>query len=193
MKTFGYGRVSTSAQTNENQRQALENHGYKIDYWYEDTISGKTSARSRTKFNEMLSKMRDHESERLVVLRIDRLGRDASDILQTVEHLKERGIQVVVHQLGGVDLTSPAGKMMLTVLAGLAEMERELLVERIHDGLARARDANKKMGRPSKLSETQRADIKEKLSAGESVSQLARSYKISRATIHSIKNELALH
>jgi putative DNA-invertase from lambdoid prophage Rac len=191
VKTFGYGRVSTSSQTSDNQRQALDGLGYKIDYWYEDTISGKTPARSRPKFNEMLGKMRDHENEKLVVLRIDRLGRDAADILQTVDHLRERGIQVIVHQLGGVDLTSPAGKMMLTVLAGLAEMERELLIERIHDGLARAKDANKKMGRPSKLSDIEREEIKQKLGAGESVSQLARNYKISRASIHSIKNLLA--
>lgn len=188
MKTFGYGRVSTSSQTSDNQRQALDGLGYKIDYWYEDTISGKTPARSRPKFNEMLTKMRDHEGEKLVVLRIDRLGRDAADILQTVDHLRDRGIQVIVHQLGGVDLTSPAGKMMLTVLAGLAEMERELLIERIHDGLARAKDANKKMGRPSKLSDAEREDIKQKLNAGETVSLLARNYKVSRASIHSIKN-----
>lgn len=148
MKTFGYGRVSTNTQKAENQRQALENLGYKLDYWFEDTASGKTPANKREQFQAMLGKLR--EGEQLVVLRIDRLGRDAIDILQTVSQLKALGIKVIVHQLGGIDLTSPTGNFMLTMLAGLAEMERELLIERIHDGLDRAKSENKKMGRPAK-------------------------------------------
>ncbi|MCV5533836.1 recombinase family protein, partial [Escherichia coli] len=78
-------------------------------------------------FSEMLSKIRDGET--LVVAKLDRLGRDAIDVLQTVRALAERNIKVIVHQLGTTDLTSAAGKLLLSMLAAVAEMERDLLIE----------------------------------------------------------------
>jgi DNA invertase Pin-like site-specific DNA recombinase len=92
----------------------------------------------------------------------------------------------VVLQLGGVDLTSPAGKMMLTMLGAVAEMERDLLVERTHSGLERAKAQGKVLGRPSKTSDEQRQAIKAAHGAGASVSVLAREYGISRASILNI-------
>ncbi|WP_230677083.1 recombinase family protein [Ralstonia solanacearum] len=129
MAIFGYGRVSTREQTTENQRLEIENAGYKIDYWFTDEgISGKTHASQRPQFVAMLDKIRDGET--LVVSRLDRLGRDAEDVLRTVRTLAERKIEVVVLQLGKLDLGSSAGKLMLTMLAAVASMERDLLVER---------------------------------------------------------------
>ena len=86
-------------------------------------------------------------------------------------------------QLGRLDLTSPAGKMMITMLAAVAEMERDLLVERTQAGLARAKSEGKTLGRPSKTTAEQRADIIGKYATGESVSALARLYGVSRANI----------
>jgi DNA invertase Pin-like site-specific DNA recombinase len=98
MATFGYGRVSTGAQTTENQRLELEVGGYQVDYWYEDSgVSGGTPAASRPQFAKLLDRIRDGET--LVVSKLDRLGRDAIDVQQTVRTLSERGIRVVVYSL----------------------------------------------------------------------------------------------
>ena len=134
----------------------------------------------------MLSKMRDGEA--LVVSKLDRLGRDAIDVIATIRMLAERRIKVVVHALGGVELTSTAGKLLLTMLAAVAEMERDLLIERTNAGIARARSEGKHIGRPRKTSDVQRIAILESLASGESVSSLAQKYGISRASVISLRN-----
>src|SRR3954462_1786768 len=90
MATFGYGRVSTQDQTTDNQRMEIERAGYSIDYWFADEgVSGAVLAVQRPQFREMLTKIRN--GELLVVTKIDRLGRDAVDIQQTVKLLKVLG------------------------------------------------------------------------------------------------------
>jgi len=129
----------------------------------------------------MLGKIRTGET--LVVAKLDRLGRDAIDVLQTVRLLSDRGIKVIVHQLGTTDLTSAAGKLLLSMPTAVAEMERDLLIERTQAGLSRA----KELGRPSKIAPKARGAIVEKKnSGGTSVSALAREYGVSRVTIASI-------
>lgn len=128
MATFAYGRVSTKEQTSDNQKMEIEAAGHQVDYWYADTISGKTSASERPEFDALLAQIRDGET--LVVAKLDRLGRDAQDVGATVKLLAARKIAVIVLQLDKLDLTSPAGKMMMTMLGAVAEMERDLLVER---------------------------------------------------------------
>ncbi|MBV6306171.1 recombinase family protein [Candidimonas humi] len=119
----------------------------------------------------------------------DRLGRDAIDVLQTVKNLASHGVKVIVLQLGTTDLTGPAGKLLLSMLAAVAEMERDLLIERTQAGLARAKAEGKKLGRPARTTPKQRAEILRRLGAGESVSELARVYSISRASINSMRNQ----
>lgn len=183
MAIFGYGRVSTAAQTSENQRLELEQSGYALDFWFTDTVSGKTCATQRPDFREMLGKIRDGET--LLVSKLDRLGRDAVDVLQTVRLLESRRICVLVHQLGASDLTSPAGKLLISMLAAVAEMERErdLLIERTQAGLTWAREAGKQLGRPPRLSQEQRSQVALGAGSGLSISALAKRYGVSRATI----------
>ncbi|WP_369300715.1 recombinase family protein [Pseudomonas sp. N2-5-1-1] len=183
--TFAYGRVSTGLQETLNQRLELENAGWVIDFWFSDTVSGKTHAAQRPAFRELLSKIRDGET--LVVSKLDRLGRDAIDILQTVRMLGERSIRVVVQQLGSTDLTSPAGKLLLSMLAAVAEMERDLLIERTQAGLVRAKAQGKQLGRPPKLTHRQRSEITTALDEGMSISALSKLYAVSRATIAGVK------
>jgi len=188
MAVFGYGRVSTFKQHTDNQKLELENAGYSIDYWFEDTgISGKTSANQRPQFKILLDKIRDGET--LVVSKLDRLGRDALDVQKTVKELTARNIKVIVHQIGNTDLSSPAGKMLLIMLSAVAEMERDLLIERTQSGLERAKLEGKIFGRPSKTSEKQKKEILVKLSNGVSVSQLSRDYKISRGSIINLRSK----
>lgn len=181
MAIFGYGRVSTAQQDTENQRLELEQAGWTFDFWFTDVVSGKTPAMQRKAFSELLGKIRDDET--LVVAKLDRLGRDAIDVLQTVRVLSDRGIRVIVHQLGNTDLTSAAGKLLLSMLAAVAEMERDLLIERTQAGLSRAKVEGKKLGRPSKIAPEARRTIVDKMSSGTSISALAREYGVSRATI----------
>ena len=189
MAIFGYGRVSTHTQTTENQRIELENSQYKIDYWFSDEgISGKTCALQRPAFKDLLQKIRNVET--LVVSKLDRLGRDAIDVLSTVKELSNRGIKVVVLQLGGTDLSSPTGKLLLTMLSAVAEMERSLIVERVQSGLIRAKSQGKRLGRPSKTTENQKNEILARIKNGSSISELARIYNVSRANIINIKNRL---
>lgn len=188
MAVFGYGRVSTGQQTADNQRLELMQAGYEIDpdFWFADEgVSGKVCAEQRPAFRRLLGQIR--KGETLVVSKLDRLGRDAIDVLQTVRQFAERDVRVIVHQLGTTDLTSPAGKLLLSMLAAVAEMERDLLVERTQAGLARAKSEGKKLGRPSKTTPEQRAEILRRLGEGESISALARAYDISRANVVGIR------
>ena len=182
MATFGYGRVSTKEQQSENQRLEVQRAGYDVAYWFTDEgVSGKVPALERAQFRVLLDKIQDGET--LVVTKLDRLGRDAQDIGATIKMLAARHIEVIVLQLGKLDLTSTAGKLMLTMLGAIAEMERDLLVERTQSGLARAKAQGKTLGRPVSTSDDQRAAMRVRRQAGESISALARTYNVSRATI----------
>ncbi len=111
--------------------------------------------------------------------------------MQTLRGLEDRGIRVQVLALGGTDLTSTAGKAVVGILAVVAEMERDMLVERTQAGLARAKAEGKQLGRPSKTTDADRDTIRARLGAGESVSQVARDFGISRATVISIREAAA--
>ena len=132
----------------------------------------------------MLGKLRAYDT--LVVSKLDRLGRDAPDVLATIKCLATLGVEVVVLQLGRLDLTSPAGKLMLAMLAAVAEMERDLIVERTQAGLARAKAEGKILGRPAKTTPEQREAIIVAYESKQSVSALAKLYGVSRSTVLTI-------
>ncbi|EIQ2116718.1 recombinase family protein [Escherichia coli] len=119
----------------------------------------------------------------LIVTKLDRLGRNAMDIRKTVEQLTESGIRVHCLALGGVDLTSPAGKMTMQVISAVAEFERDLLLERTYSEIARARDAGKRFGRPPVLNEEQKQKVLERIKSGASISAIAREFRTTRQTI----------
>jgi putative DNA-invertase from lambdoid prophage Rac len=184
MAVFGYGRVSTKEQATENQRREIETAGYTVNYWYVDEgVSGKVPALQRPQFAKMLGQIRDGEA--LVVTKLDRLGRDAQDVGATIKMLATRRIEVIVLQLGKLDLTSAAGKLMLAMLAAVAEMERDLLVERTQSGLARAKAEGKTLGRPTSTTQEQRIAMVKRYQGGQgdSISALARVYGVSRASV----------
>ncbi|WP_261459923.1 recombinase family protein [Serratia fonticola] len=123
----------------------------------------------------------------LIVTKLDRLGRNAMDIRKTVEQLAASGIRVHCLALGGVDLTSPAGKMTMQVISAVAEFERDLLLERTHSGIARAKAAGKRFGRPSALSGEQKQAVIERINVGLSISAIAREFNTTRQTILRVK------
>lgn len=153
-RTFLYCRVSTSTQFTENQVQEVKAAGFDVQASrvVEETISGSTAAGERPGFKKLLERMEGGDV--LIVTKLDRLGRNAMDVRQTVEHLAGAGIRVHCLALGGVDLTSAAGKMTMQVLGAVAEFERDLLIERTQQGLIRAKAEGKKLGRPVATSTT---------------------------------------
>lgn len=186
-RTFAYCRVSTADQTTDNQVQEIEAAGFSIEpkRVVTETVSGSTAARERKGFARLMDRL--EQGDVLVVTKLDRLGRNAMDVRATVDALAADGVRVHCLALGGVDLTSAAGKMTMGVIAAVAEFERDLLIERTQAGLHRAKAAGKALGRPSALSEDQRAAIRERRSEGVSLGVLAKEYGVSRAAIQRVE------
>lgn len=187
-RVFAYCRVSTLEQTTENQRREIEAAGFTVkpQRLIEEQISGSVAASERPGFARLLDRMENGDV--LIVTKLDRLGRDAMDVRKTVEQLAASGIRVHCLALGGVDLTSAAGKMTMQVISAVAEFEKDLLIERTHSGLARARAAGKRFGRPPALNPDQRQVALEHLKAGASISAVAREFGTSRQTIMRLRN-----
>ena len=186
-RVFAYARVSTVEQLTENQREKIARAGYDIapKRFIEEQISGSVPAAQRPGFQRLLERM--DEGDTLVVTKLDRIGRDSIDVQQTVERFQSEGIRLVVLQLGNLDLTSSAGALMVKMLAAVADFERDLIIERTQAGQARARAAGTHMGRPSKTTPDQQRAIRAALAAGATVSSMAGSYQVSRATIIAIR------
>ena len=186
-RVFAYARVSTVEQLTENQREQIARAGYDIapKRFIEEQISGSVPAAQRPGFQRLLERM--DEGDTLVVTKLDRSGRDSIDVQQTVERFQSEGIRLVVLQLGNLDLTSSAGALMVKMLAAVADFERDLIIERTQAGQARARAAGTHMGRPSKTTPDQQRAIRAALAAGATVSSMAGSYQVSRATIIAIR------
>jgi putative DNA-invertase from lambdoid prophage Rac len=188
MHTFVYTRVSTHLQTADNQMLEIEKAGFEPDSIYEDVISGSVSQEDRPEWQKLIDAIRRTRGEkRLVVTKIDRLGRNAEQILSSVRLLKEMDCSVYVLQLSGLDLTSAAGKIVLATLSAVAEVELDMLKERTHAGLARARAEGKTLGRPKKITDDVAQSIRTALGEGQSISQIARDHDISRASVIRIR------
>lgn len=189
-RVFAYCRVSTTDQITENQVLEITAAGFALNKRriVEETISGSVPAEQRPGFQRLLDKLEPDDV--LVVTKLDRLGRNAMDVRATVEKLAQSGIRVHCLALGGVDLTSPAGKMTMSVIAAVAEFERDLLIERTQAGLALAKASGKAIGRPQSLDKGQVAILREKLSEGHSVASLARNFKTSRQTIMRVRDKV---
>lgn len=187
-RVFAYARVSTVDQVTENQWEQIKQAGYSIEErrYIEEKVSGSVPASQRSGFQKLLDRL--EAGDTLVVTKLDRIGRDSIDVQQTVRFFVERGIRLVVLQLGNLDLTSPAGELMVKVLAAVADFERDLIIERTQAGQARARAAGKHLGRPSKTTEKDREEIRRRLAEGESVSSVARAFEISRGTVITIRD-----
>jgi putative DNA-invertase from lambdoid prophage Rac len=182
-RTFAYCRVSTADQATANQVQEIANAGFAIEpkRVVEEVVSGSVAARERAGFAKLLDRLEGDDV--LVVTKLDRLGRNAMDVRATVELLEAEGVRVHCLALGGVDLTSAAGKMTMGVIAAVAEFERDLLIERTQAGLERAKAAGRALGRPSTLSREAQDEILRQRRKGVSLGALAKEYGVSRAAI----------
>ena len=186
-RTFAYLRVSTLDQTTDNQLREIEAAGFAVQprRMVAETVSGSVAAKERKGFARLLDRLEDGDV--LVVTKLDRLGRNAMEVASTVAGLESAGVRVHCLPLGGVDLTSPTGKLTMGVINAVAEFERDLLIERTQAGLRRARAEGKIIGRPASLSADERVAVEGRLRAGESVSALAKAFATSRQTIMRVR------
>lgn len=144
---YGYLRVSTYDQDHgvDAQKSAIE-RTVDVDAWFEERASGK-DLDGRPVFTELLDKV-CNEGATLVVSKLDRLGRSVIDILGVFEQVQLCGAKIRILDMG-IDTTTPAGEMILTVMAAFAQFERRMIGERTKAGLAAARAKGVKLGRPA--------------------------------------------
>ena len=185
-RVFAYCRVSTAEQTYENQILEIQAAGFQLESRrvISETVSGSTPAMERKGFRKLVDRL--EWDDVLIVTKLDRLGRNAMDVRATVEQLAEMNVRVHCLALGGVDLTSPAGKMTMAVIAAVAEFERDLLVERTQAGLSRAKAQGKKLGRPRSLTADQMEAVRSRRAEGASLGVLSKEFGVSRSAIQRI-------
>lgn len=176
---IGYARVSTRAQGEslEAQRAALTAAG--CERVFADQISGAKARRPG--LDEALAFMRSDDV--LVVTRLDRLGRSALDTMKTLSALDERGVRMKALDFD-LDTATPSGRLVVGIFVQLAQWERDLLIERTHEGLAHARSQGRVGGRPRKLSPEQVESIRASRAAKMEVQDLAEMHAVSRWTIN---------
>ncbi|EGU49393.1 resolvase domain-containing protein [Vibrio ichthyoenteri ATCC 700023] len=190
MRIFSYCRVSTTEQTTENQIIAIRQKGYDVSdsRVISETVSGSTEAMKREKF-KMLINHQMESGDMLVVLKLDRLGRDNIDVQNTINLLTSKGMKVVCLDLPVADLSSAEGKLMLQMFSAFAEFERNRIRERTREGLERAKHQGTKLGRPKAHKTT--IAVQSKKSEGLSQLKTANELGLGIATVKRHWNKLA--
>ena len=179
---IGYARVSTADQLLTVQLEALQEAGcQKI---YREKASG--AQRQRPELGRLLEQLR--EGDTVLVWKLDRLARSTRDLLEIVEALRESGAAFQSLSEPWADTTSPAGKMIMTVFAGIAEFERELIRERTGAGRAEAQRRGVRFGRPKKLNAGQRELALRLLAEGKPVREIASTFDVHIATIYRLSD-----
>jgi DNA invertase Pin-like site-specific DNA recombinase len=177
MPLFGYARVSTRDQNLVAQDAELRAAGCaKV---FKEKVSG-----AKTDRPELVKAIgRLEPGDVLVVTRLDRLARSTRDLLNVIAAVTERGAGFKSLKDTWADTTSAHGRLMLTVLGGLAEFERELIRARTGEGRKRAKERGVRFGRPRKMTPHQRQEALQRLAAGETQADVARTYNVDATTI----------
>lgn len=174
---IGYARVSTASQHLATQTEALEQAG--CDRIFTDTASGATA--SRPGLDQALDYLRTGDT--LTVWKLDRLGRSMKHMIELAHSLEERGINLR-SLTDGIDTSGAAGRFFFHVMAALAAMERDLMLERTRAGLEAARRKGRVGGRPRRMTDAKIQSAKALLAAGQSPAEVAASLGVSRATLY---------
>jgi DNA invertase Pin-like site-specific DNA recombinase len=186
-----YVRVSTTGQDLASQLPDLERwaeaHTGKV-VWYRDKFTGKTM--DRPGMNDLVTDLVDGKIERIVVWRLDRLGRTAAGMCAFFNDLKNRGVDLVSLK-DGFSLNTPAGKLHAQIIAAIAEYETEVRAERVKAGQAAARARGKRwgggaVGRRVRVDKKKEASVKRRYKDGQRIADIASLEKLSRPTVYAI-------
>ena len=177
MPVFGYARVSSQDQDLTAQEAELVRAGaVKV---YREKVSGAKA--DRAELMKVVNKL--EPGDVLMVTRLDRLARSTRDLLNLLDTINQRGASFRSLRDSWADTTNAHGRLIITVLAGLAEFERELIRTRCGEGIVRAKERGVRFGRPQKLTPHQRQEARARLEAGETQMDIARSYNVAATTI----------
>ena len=175
---IGYARVSTQGQDLEQQRIALGQNG--CQRIFEEKVSG--ARQDRPELGRLLDHLRP--GDLVIVTRLDRLARSTTDLLHIAERLKTMGAGLRSLAEPWADTTSPAGRMVLTIFAGIADFERSLISERTSAGRASAKAKGVRFGPKPVLTPEQIAHARQLINGGQAVSEVARLLGVHRATLY---------
>jgi DNA invertase Pin-like site-specific DNA recombinase len=185
-----YSRVSTAAQSTDNQRYELERvskaRGWTTLAHYSDQgISGEKGRHDRPGLDALLKAATRGEIDVVAVWSLDRLGRSLQNLVETVNELHAVGVDLYIHQQA-LDTSTPAGKLAFSVFGALAEYERELIRERVKAGLERAKRNGTKLGRPTNLNDSVRAAIVELRARDMSIRRIAAQLRVGTGTVYQV-------
>lgn len=180
-----YARVSTGGQTVDNQLRELEQVGSRIgwqvvDRFIEQGVSGTKGRAERPELSRMMRAVIRGEVDLVAAWSVDRLGRSLQELVSILNELRERKVDLYLHQQG-LDTSTAAGRAMYQMLGVFAEFERAIIVERIHAGLARARAQGKRLSRPL-TPEAAVGRIRELRARGMSLRRIAEEVGVSKST-----------
>lgn len=191
MKAALYARVSThdKGQDPELQLQEMREYCHRMGWEiYREYVDYESGAKvERAQLNAMLKDARMRRFDVLLVWKLDRLARSLKQLVEVLDNLRAWGINFKC-LMDDIDTTTPQGKLHFHIIAAFAEFERELIRERVKAGIEKAKRKGKKLGRPNKVTPEMVEEIRQRRQEGMSITQLARKYKLGRATIHRIIN-----
>lgn len=186
-----YVRRSTDRQEDSHETQLrlleeeAERRGWEVAGRYRDSISGTVDPKDRPAFRQLLGAIRRKEVDVVLVLRFDRLSRaGAVGMIRSVEELAELGVDVVSLREPTLSVEGPQGKLLLTIMAAVAEFERSLLIERIREGQDRARAAGKPLSKPRQDFDVERA--RELRESGLSYRAIAEKLGVPKTNVHEV-------
>jgi len=185
-----YCRVSTNNQTVLNQllelRAVAERMGWKIAAELQDTgISGAKGRCERPALDQLHQMLQRREIDVVMAWSIDRLGRSIQNLVTLMSEIQSAKVDLYVHQQA-INTQTASGRMIFGIFASLAEFEREMIRDRIHAGLARAKSEGKKLGRPSNVNESVIASVKLLRQNGQSIHTIAKQLRIGVGTTSQI-------
>jgi DNA invertase Pin-like site-specific DNA recombinase len=178
-RPIGYARVSTYGQTLDSQLEQLRKAGCSSRNIFREKVTGARA--DRRELNRMLGKLAPGDV--VTVTRIDRLARSTFDLFAIVKRIVDAKAQFRSLAEPWADTGTSTGRLMLAVLGGLADVERDLIRTRTAEGRSRAKAQGKHMGRPPSLTPAQRKEASRRRAQGATLQELAKSYNVSRATI----------
>jgi DNA invertase Pin-like site-specific DNA recombinase len=183
-----YARVSTKGQELENQlaelSAACKRNDWQIARVFTDRgISGAKGRNERKGLDDLLKAVVRREIDLVAVWSIDRLGRSLRDLINVLEELRQKGVELYVHKQA-IDTTTPSGKMLFQMLGIFAEFEREIIRERIIAGQQRARSQGKRIGRRTVIDDAFRNEAARLRAKGLSLRDIGRRLDVSAATVH---------
>src|SRR4051812_3949695 len=178
-RLLGYARVSTYGQTLDSQLDQLRAAGCSSRNIYREKVTGARA--DRRELNRMLGKL--GPGDVVTVTRIDRLARSTFDLFAIVKQIVDAKAQFRSLAEPWADTGTSTGRLMIAVLGGLADVERDLIRTRTAEGRSRAQKRGQHMGRPSKLTDVQKAEARQRRAQGATLAELARSYGVGKSTI----------